>query len=647
MIKRISVLALLCLVCAVQAAAQRVASNITSGSGAGNCATVSVNPYVSSTISIDVEGTWSATLTPTVKVSGGIYAGTSVVPEGSTSASSQTTITGNGLFNSGVAGKDSFQICASSYSSGTAKIILVVSAGLNASLFGGGGGGGTNNPGGSAGQIQTNAGAVFGGFTASGDATINTTTGTVTVKGANGTLFSGLATGIAKITTGTGVFSTAVAGDFPTLNQNTTGTASNLSGTPALPNGTTGTTQTVGDNTTKLATDAFVLANSGVGTLTGVTAGTGLNGGGTSGNPTVNLNTALPNGQTATTQTLGDNTTKVATDAFVLANATSASGITNQTQGQLPLPVLSATTLPQSTPYAIFVSAYCQATSSCNPGAGITDESHAIRAIATAYGCTVSNGTSCNIIDDLTGVQYWTEDPLASNFTGRLTIQSTGSSHQIMVDGTDTINLPGSTTFEGMGGTGSDQTPENVTIAMCNALTDLCPSGGFQTQHTTTAVGVSVSGSVMTVTLASGAPFTTTSTAVNHIDVGRWICLSGASTAADNGCFMVGSIVSATAPQSFTLNIDSANQVTCASPCGSLVATLDTPLINFGFGGGGGIFHTAIGNLILDGHGVIGSEAIVNAQGEEGTGTFGTVQMYNFTTGCIRLEQSGIYGGNG
>lgn len=47
---------------------------------------------------------------------------------------------------------------------------------------------------------------------------------------------------------------------FPTFNQNTSGTASNLSGTPALPNGTTATTQTAGDNTTKLATTAFVTA---------------------------------------------------------------------------------------------------------------------------------------------------------------------------------------------------------------------------------------------------------------------------------------------------------------------------------------------------------------------------------------------------
>jgi hypothetical protein len=53
------------------------------------------------------------------------------------------------------------------------------------------------------------------------------------------------------------------------------GTAAGLSGTPALPNGTTATTQTVGDNSTKVATDAFVLANAGTGSggLTGQTPG--------------------------------------------------------------------------------------------------------------------------------------------------------------------------------------------------------------------------------------------------------------------------------------------------------------------------------------------------------------------------------------
>jgi len=56
-------------------------------------------------------------------------------------------------------------------------------------------------------------------------------------------------------------FRAMVAADVPTLNQNTTGTAANVSGTPALPNGTTGTTQSAGDSSSKLATTAFATAN--------------------------------------------------------------------------------------------------------------------------------------------------------------------------------------------------------------------------------------------------------------------------------------------------------------------------------------------------------------------------------------------------
>jgi hypothetical protein len=58
---------------------------------------------------------------------------------------------------------------------------------------------------------------------------------------------------------------------IPNNAANTTGTAANLSGTPALPNGTTATTQTAGDSSTKLATDAFVLANAGA--VSGLTTG--------------------------------------------------------------------------------------------------------------------------------------------------------------------------------------------------------------------------------------------------------------------------------------------------------------------------------------------------------------------------------------
>jgi len=63
--------------------------------------------------------------------------------------------------------------------------------------------------------------------------------------------------------TGTGAFNTS--GNAATATSATSATsattAGNLTGTPALPNGTTATTQTTGDNTTKLATDAFVGAS--------------------------------------------------------------------------------------------------------------------------------------------------------------------------------------------------------------------------------------------------------------------------------------------------------------------------------------------------------------------------------------------------
>ena len=51
---------------------------------------------------------------------------------------------------------------------------------------------------------------------------------------------SALATGILKSTTSTGALTIAVAADFPTLNQNTTGTAANVTGIVAVANGGTG-----------------------------------------------------------------------------------------------------------------------------------------------------------------------------------------------------------------------------------------------------------------------------------------------------------------------------------------------------------------------------------------------------------------------
>jgi hypothetical protein len=102
----------------------------------------------------------------------------------------------------------------------------------------------------------------------SGDVTSSGSNAT-TVKQINGTALSGLATGILKNTTTTGVPSIAVAADFPTLNQNTTGTADNVTGTVAVANGGTGLTTT--------PTNGQLDIGNGTGfTRTTLTAGTGI-----------------------------------------------------------------------------------------------------------------------------------------------------------------------------------------------------------------------------------------------------------------------------------------------------------------------------------------------------------------------------------
>ena len=114
-----------------------------------------------------------------------------------------------------------------------------------------------------------------------------------------------------------------VAADIPTLNQNTTGTAANLSGTPTLPNGTAATTQTTGDATTKLATDAFVGASI-----------------------TANAYT-LP---TATSTVLGgvkpDGTT-ITISSGVISSVASGGGLSGMTAGQIPV-AATATTVTSS-----------------------------------------------------------------------------------------------------------------------------------------------------------------------------------------------------------------------------------------------------------------------------------------------------------
>lgn len=132
-----------------------------------------------------------------------------------------------------------------------------------------------------------------------GDGTASGSTGALTlaVTKLNGTSLAGLATGILKNTTTTGVPSIAVAGDFPTLNQNTTGSAASLSATLVATSGGTGiSSYAVGDllyaSTTtalsKLAAVATgqVLISAGAGTAPAWSASPTLTGISLSGNLT-------------------------------------------------------------------------------------------------------------------------------------------------------------------------------------------------------------------------------------------------------------------------------------------------------------------------------------------------------------------------
>lgn len=115
-----------------------------------------------------------------------------------------------------------------------------------------------------AGNLSTHAGlstTAHGGIVASSDSRLSdprTPTAHATSHKNGGSDEVATATPAANAIPKAGAGGTLDAGWIPTLNQSTTGTAANLSGTPALPSGTTATTQGAVDNSTKLATTAYV-----------------------------------------------------------------------------------------------------------------------------------------------------------------------------------------------------------------------------------------------------------------------------------------------------------------------------------------------------------------------------------------------------
>ncbi len=264
---------------AIGAGTSSTTGTVTSVSGTGTVNGITLTGTVTSSGSLTLGGTLSG-VSLTTQVSG-----TLPVANGGTGTSTPSLVAGT---NVTISGTWPNQTVNATTSGGTVTTVSIVSANGFA--------GTVANP--SSTPAITLTTSISGMLKGSASALAAATAGTDYSAGT-----SALATGILKSTTTTGALTIAVAADFPTLNQNTTGTAANLTSATTLPSGMTlvapilgtpasgtltnctgytyanlsGTVPTWNQNTTGVAanvTGIVAVANGGTGNANGINGGT-------------------------------------------------------------------------------------------------------------------------------------------------------------------------------------------------------------------------------------------------------------------------------------------------------------------------------------------------------------------------------------
>lgn len=194
---------------------------------------------------------------------------------------------------------------------------------------------------------------------------------------------------------------------------------------------TNGTTTIAGGASSIFDTSAMTIANL---KLPAALAGTGL--GYSSG--VLSLNAALPSNETATTQTVGDNTLSVATDAFVLANA--GGSAPSGTQGNPLINTNGSTGYATSSAWIdaskFSSTAAIPAGQGCGTGSTVPESADAAGKIQAAICAMPNNG-----VIDARGIQggtfgsNWSDNPNTSSHTTKQGVLLLGA-------GTYTANVP-------------------------------------------------------------------------------------------------------------------------------------------------------------------------------------------------------------